>query len=155
VDSGITKATAKQGTRLLKVVCPDAACGVVLRITRRYIDQGRIPTCACGNKMHTEPHLRLVGSSVELSTGESFQVAYMGILWALATSAKRGLTTEEPFDLGVLRVTKINGHGDIYAIKKTAREPSNYRLLIRFAEIESVAVLTGLARKGGDGVCTA
>jgi hypothetical protein len=70
------------------------------------------------------------------------------------TSAKRGLTTDEPFELGILRVTGINGDGDISAINKT-RDRSAYRLLIRFAEIESVAVLTGLARKGGDSVRTA
>jgi len=146
----------KQGTRLIKVACPDASCGVVLRMTRKYIDEGKVPTCACGTRMEAlmEPTLRLVGSSVELSTGESFQVAYMGILWALVTSAKRGLTTEEPFDLGILRVMGINRDGDISAINKT-RDPSAHRLLIRFAEIESVAVLTGLARKGGDGVRTA
>ena len=146
----------KQGTRLIKVACPDASCGVVLRMTRKYIDEGKIPTCACGTRMEAriEPRLRLVGTSVELSTGESFQVAYMGILWALVTSAKRGLTTEEPFELGILRVTGINGGGDISAINKT-RDRSAYRLLIRFAEIESVAILTGLARKGGDSVRTA
>ena len=146
----------KQGTRLIKVACPDASCGVVLRMTRKYIDEGKVPTCACGTRMEPriEPQLRLVGSSVELSTGESFQVAYMGILWALVTSAKRGLTTEEPFELGILRVTGINGDGDISAINKT-RDRAAYRLLIRFAEIESVAILTGLARKGGDGVRTA
>jgi hypothetical protein len=147
----------KQGTRLIKVACPNASCGVVLRMTRKYIDEGKVPTCACGTRMEAriEPRLRLVGSSVELSTGESFQVAYMGILWALATSAKRGLTTEEPFEMGGLRVTGINGDGDISATNKTARGRSEYHLLIRFAEIESVAVLTGLARKGGDGVRTA
>ena len=145
----------KQGTRLIKVACPDASCGVVLRMTRKYIDEGKVPTCACGTKMRIEARLRIVGSSVELSTGESFQVAYMGILWALVTSAKRGLTTEEPFEMGALRVTEINADGDISAINKTALERSGYRLLIRFAEIESVAILTGLARKGGDGVRTA
>jgi hypothetical protein len=146
----------KQGTWLIKVACPDASCGVVLRMTRKYIDEGKVPTCACGTRMEPriEPQLRLVGSSVELSTGESFQVAYMGILWALATSARRGLTTEEPFEMGGLRVTGINGDGDISAINKT-RDRSAYRLLIRFAEIESVAILTGIARKGGDGVRTA
>jgi hypothetical protein len=147
----------KQGTRLIKVACPDAACGVVLRMTRKYIDEGKIPMCSCGTRMEAriEPTLRLVGSSVELSTGESFQVAYMGILWALVTSAKRGLTTNEPFEMGgSLRVMEINGHGDISAINKT-RDRSAYRLLIRFAEIESVAILTGLARRGGDSVRTA
>lgn len=41
----------KQGTRLIKVVCPDAGCGVVVRMTRKYIDDDKIPTCACGTKM--------------------------------------------------------------------------------------------------------
>lgn len=36
---------SKQGTRLLKVDCPD--CGYVVRITRRWIDVG-LPTCPCG-----------------------------------------------------------------------------------------------------------
>ena len=41
----------KQGTRLIKVVCPDALCGVVLRMTRNHIDNHKVPTCACGAKM--------------------------------------------------------------------------------------------------------
>lgn len=41
----------KQGTRLIKVACPEADCGVVCRMTRKYIETGRIPTCACGTKM--------------------------------------------------------------------------------------------------------
>jgi hypothetical protein len=41
----------KQGTRLIKVVCPEADCGVVCRMTKKYIETGRIPTCACGTKM--------------------------------------------------------------------------------------------------------
>jgi hypothetical protein len=41
----------KQGTRLIKVVCPDALCGVVLRMTRKHIDNDKVPTCACGARM--------------------------------------------------------------------------------------------------------
>ncbi len=44
-------ATKKQGTRLLKVACGNPLCGVVVRITRKYIDGGKIPTCACGARM--------------------------------------------------------------------------------------------------------
>ena len=51
-----------QGTRLIKVVCPDASCGVILRMTRKYLIN-RIPTCACGKKMeaHMEPRMRPAG----------------------------------------------------------------------------------------------
>jgi hypothetical protein len=41
----------KPGSRLIKVVCPDADCGVVIRMTRKYIEEDKIPTCACGQKM--------------------------------------------------------------------------------------------------------
>jgi len=41
----------KQSTRLIKVVCPGAECGVVIRMTRKYISDGLLPTCACGEKM--------------------------------------------------------------------------------------------------------
>lgn len=40
--------TAKAGTRLLKVECPD--CGYVARVTQKWIDTG-LPTCPCGKKM--------------------------------------------------------------------------------------------------------
>jgi hypothetical protein len=41
----------KQTTRLVKVACPDSECGVVVRMTRVYIEADKIPTCACGLKM--------------------------------------------------------------------------------------------------------
>lgn len=44
-------ATTKQGTRLLKVMCPNPTCGVVVRMTGKYVNCGRIPTCSCGTKM--------------------------------------------------------------------------------------------------------
>jgi hypothetical protein len=107
----------------------------------------KIPTCACGKKMeaHLEPRMRPVGDSVELNTGESFRVNHMGILWALVTGAKRGLTTEEPFDMGGLRVTEIDGNGDIHATRINADDRLNYRYLIRFREVESVAAKLGIA----------
>ena len=37
-----------QGTRLLKVVCPD--CGYTIRVTQKWIDEG-YPTCPCGAVM--------------------------------------------------------------------------------------------------------
>lgn len=37
-----------QGTRLLKVVCPD--CGYVIRVTRKWLDMGT-PDCPCGASM--------------------------------------------------------------------------------------------------------
>src|SRR5271157_1951497 len=42
----------KQGTRLLKIVCP--ACGYTARTTRQWIDRG-LPTCHCGTSMGEEP----------------------------------------------------------------------------------------------------
>lgn len=41
----------KQSTRLIKVICPVSDCGVVVRMTRKYIDEDLLPTCACGTKM--------------------------------------------------------------------------------------------------------
>lgn len=38
----------KQGTRLLKVECPE--CGYTVRITRKWLDVG-LPTCPCGTEM--------------------------------------------------------------------------------------------------------
>jgi len=43
----------KQGTRMLKVVCPDPACGWSARTTQKWIDVG-LPTCVCGTKMEVE-----------------------------------------------------------------------------------------------------
>jgi hypothetical protein len=42
-----------QGTRMLKVVCPDPACGFQFRTTRKWIDIG-LPTCFCGTKMEED-----------------------------------------------------------------------------------------------------
>lgn len=44
-----TDGPKKQGTRLVKVICPD--CGCPIRMTRRWIDAGAMPTCGCGGKM--------------------------------------------------------------------------------------------------------
>lgn len=41
----------KQGTRLLKVICP--ACGYTVRTTAKWIDEG-LPTCPCGTEMECE-----------------------------------------------------------------------------------------------------
>jgi len=38
----------KQGTRLLKIVCP--SCGYTARTTRQWIERG-LPTCPCGTAM--------------------------------------------------------------------------------------------------------
>jgi hypothetical protein len=39
---------AKQGTRLLKVSCPE--CGYTIRVTAKWIDVG-LPQCCCGVDM--------------------------------------------------------------------------------------------------------
>jgi len=149
------RVATKQATRLLKVVCPDAACGVVSRMTRKWLDEGKLPTCACGAKMHAEPSLRLEGNSIELNTGGSIHVGHIGRLWAFVASARRGNTTDEPFCLGNLTVTKIDGNGDIYATPTNTAEWSKVFLLIRFREIESIAGRCGWTTEGGDGVRTA
>ena len=43
-----TARVGKQGTRMLKVVCPDD--GYTLRTTKKWIDLG-LPTCPCGEEM--------------------------------------------------------------------------------------------------------
>ena len=50
-DRAVTVTRKPTRTRLIKAVCPDALCGVVIRITRKYIDGGKLPTCSCGKKM--------------------------------------------------------------------------------------------------------
>jgi hypothetical protein len=40
--------TKKDGTRLLKVVCPE--CGYTVRVTRKWLDVG-LPVCPCGGEM--------------------------------------------------------------------------------------------------------
>lgn len=42
-----------QGTRMIKVQCPDPGCGYILRTTQKWIDVG-LPTCCCGKQMETE-----------------------------------------------------------------------------------------------------
>lgn len=41
----------KQGTRMIKVVCP--ACRYQVRTTQKWLDVG-LPTCPCGQEMNTE-----------------------------------------------------------------------------------------------------
>ena len=43
--------TGKQGTRMLKVTCPED--GYTLRATRKWLDMG-LPTCPCGTEMTEE-----------------------------------------------------------------------------------------------------
>jgi hypothetical protein len=40
----------KEGTRLLKIVCPSPGCGYVARVTQKWLDFG-FPTCPCGQEM--------------------------------------------------------------------------------------------------------
>ena len=47
--TGLTPIT-KQGTRMLKVQCPDPECGYTVRTTRKWLEVG-IPTCPCGTPM--------------------------------------------------------------------------------------------------------
>lgn len=53
LNSHIDDATGpkKQGTRLLKVLCP--ACGYTVRIAQKWIDAG-FPVCPCGEAMEQE-----------------------------------------------------------------------------------------------------
>lgn len=45
---GLECPVKKQGTRLIKIVCPD--CGYTCRTTQKWIEQG-LPVCCCGNQM--------------------------------------------------------------------------------------------------------
>lgn len=38
---------SKQSTRLLKAEC---GCGYIIRVTRKWVDQSGLPTCACGGE---------------------------------------------------------------------------------------------------------
>ena len=46
-----TNGRKKQGTRMLKVVCP--SCGYTVRTTQKWLDVG-LPTCPCGSEMQHE-----------------------------------------------------------------------------------------------------
>ena len=86
-----------------------------------------------------EARLRLTETLIELSTGESFQTAVIGILWSRVAYARRySLADREPVKMGGLQVMEISEHGDIYV--KTALDHSAYRVVIRFAEIEAIVV---------------
>lgn len=41
------KTTSKQPTRMIKLVCPDKACGWTCRTTQKWLDVG-LPSCPCG-----------------------------------------------------------------------------------------------------------
>jgi hypothetical protein len=49
--AALTKSNAppKQGTRMLKVLCP--GCGCICRMTQKWVDDAGPPTCACGEQM--------------------------------------------------------------------------------------------------------
>ena len=40
----------KEGTRLIKIVCGNGACGFVGRTTRKWLDEVGLPVCACGSE---------------------------------------------------------------------------------------------------------
>jgi hypothetical protein len=69
-----------QGTRLLKVQCPD--CGYTIRVTRKWLDEG-VPTCPCGALMSEdidglEPDTLLTAqTTIEYSAhNERFTIIY-------------------------------------------------------------------------------
>ena len=47
-----SNAAPKQTTRMMKVEC--AACGCIVRMTRKWLEEAGAPTCACGNEMIRE-----------------------------------------------------------------------------------------------------
>lgn len=47
----LTSGRKKQGTRLLKVICPE--CGYTVRTTAKWLEVG-LPTCPCGTEMEAE-----------------------------------------------------------------------------------------------------
>lgn len=53
VNDGGSDAPKKQGTRMIKVLCPSEECGYTVRTTQKWIDIG-LPTCPCGEDMVTE-----------------------------------------------------------------------------------------------------
>lgn len=48
--------TKTQTTRMLKVVCPDEDCGVIVRMTAKWLEEVGTPTCACGYRMTNEEY---------------------------------------------------------------------------------------------------
>lgn len=51
LDKSALDGKKKAGSRLIKVMCPEPDCGVVIRMCRNYIEDGMIPVCACGVQM--------------------------------------------------------------------------------------------------------
>jgi hypothetical protein len=47
----LTNGKKKQGTRMLKVVCPQ--CGYTVRIAAKWLEEG-VPTCPCGTEMQEQ-----------------------------------------------------------------------------------------------------
>lgn len=45
--------TVTQPTRMIKLVCPDVACGWTCRTTQKWLDIG-LPSCACGEELRQE-----------------------------------------------------------------------------------------------------
>jgi hypothetical protein len=44
----------KQGTRLIKLTCDNEDCSMVIRTTRKWLDEVGEPQCACGGKFELE-----------------------------------------------------------------------------------------------------
>jgi len=49
----VLKGKKTQTTRMHKIVCPDPACGYMVRTSQKWIDLGT-PVCYCGTKMEVE-----------------------------------------------------------------------------------------------------
>jgi hypothetical protein len=49
---GATNGRKKEGTRMLKIVCP--ADGYTVRTTKKWLDQLGVPSCPCGKEMELE-----------------------------------------------------------------------------------------------------
>lgn len=54
LDPSKKGAPPKQGTRLIKVMCPDPGCGYPARVTRTWLDNKGFPSCPCGEIMREE-----------------------------------------------------------------------------------------------------
>lgn len=51
LDPSCTDGKKKQGTRMIKVVCP--SCGYTVRTTAKWLEVG-LPTCPCGEDMEAD-----------------------------------------------------------------------------------------------------
>lgn len=110
---------SKQGTRLLKVICPD--CGYVIRVTRKWLDEG-CPTCPCNGLMieaddeAANDPLDTTNATHEFSAYDGrFKIVYMKVMHKGNIREQRWLVTDWQAGDDDARVTPLATREDVLA----------------------------------------